>query len=55
VYRFMAAVTMSRLPVRSPFPKSVTLDAVGAGEKAELRGGDCSARIVGAVSAGRRS
>jgi hypothetical protein len=37
--RFIASVTRSTLPVRSPLPNSAALDAVGAGHDAELGGG----------------
>ena len=44
--RFIARLTMSTLPVRSPLPNKRAFDAVGAGHHAELGGRDAGAPVV---------
>ena len=47
----MANVTMSTLPVRSPLPKSVPSDPIGAGQHGQLRRRDRSTPVVVRVQA----
>ena len=50
----MPSVTRPTLPVRSPVAEEAALDAVRAGEVAELRGGDAGAPVVVRVERPRR-
>ena len=49
--RFMASVTMSTLPVRSPLPNERALDPVGPGQHGQLGRGDRGAAVVVRVQA----